>query len=100
LQESGRKSHPDNRIEKNVGGDQREVSLFENSATGLGPSLTDLTGVYEYRVTMRDVNGSGYDIVARFRVQPVPAPGSLTLSAISAFGLAGSSWCRRRRAAA
>jgi len=79
------------------GGSHFLVDLFENSATGLGPSLTNLAGAYEYRVTVRDVNGNGYDILAQF--QAVPEPASLILSAISTACLAVCAWRHRRRVA-
>ncbi len=67
--------------------------LWENSAFA-PPGLTSLVGNYEYRITLRDVNDFGYDIVAKFQV--VPEPGALTLFGLGAMVLGGCAWRRRK----
>ena len=47
------------------------VDLWENSEFA-PPGLGSLVGDYEYRITLRDVNNFGYDIVATFQVVPEP----------------------------
>ena len=70
------------------------VDLYENSAFA-PPGLGSLVGDYEYRVTMRDVDGNGFDLTANFKVVPEPI-------ALTQFGLLGASvlahcaWRRRR----
>lgn len=69
----------------------------ENSAFA-PPGLTDLTGNYEYRLTVRDANQNGYNVSARFTVQNViPEPGTCTLFAAGLLPLVGTV-VRRRRA--
>ncbi len=71
------------------------VNLWENSLYAR-PGLVDLSGDYEYRVSLRDTGGVGYDITASFRVQAVPEPG--TLAQFGLLLLTGFVGSMRRRA--
>lgn len=56
------------------------------------------TGEFEYRLTLRDANGNGYDVTASFRV--VPEPASIVLVSIAAVPFLWSVWRRNRRSRA
>ena len=74
------------------------VDLYENSLFA-PPGLGSLVGDYEYRVTMRDLGGNGYDLVANFNVT-VPEPIALTqFGLLGASVLAHCAWRRRRQMA-
>lgn len=77
-------------------GNSHNVLLTAENSSFAPPGLTDLTGAYEYRLTLRDTTGSGYDLSARFQV--VPEPGTLVLLGAGALGLLACG--RRRRSAA
>ena len=72
------------------------LDLWENSEFA-PPGLGSLVGDYEYRITLRDVNNFGYDVVAKFQV--VPEPGTLTLFGLGAITLVGCVWWRRKSSA-
>jgi hypothetical protein len=55
-----------------------------------------VTGDYEYRLSIRDANGNGYDVVASFQV--VPEPSAWVMMSLG--GLALASLARRRPARA
>ncbi|MCC6419238.1 MAG: PEP-CTERM sorting domain-containing protein [Gemmataceae bacterium] len=60
-----------------------------------GPASSDLIGMYEYRLTVRDnQNANGYNISAQFNI--APEPGTLSLFGVCIMGLAGYAWRRRR----
>ena len=67
------------------------VEQWENSSFAR-PGLTSLVGNYEYRLTVRDTAGAGYDMNASFSV--VPEPSMLAPLGMLLAGYVGS---RRRR---
>ena len=67
--------------------------LWENTFYAR-PGLTSLVGDYEYRITVRDTTGAGYDMNASFSV--VPEPSTLVPLGMLLTGYVGS---RRRRGA-
>jgi hypothetical protein len=79
------------------GGSHFVVALFEDSSFA-SPGLTDLTGAYEYRLTLRDANGNGYNALAQFQVAAVPEPSTLASAGIAGLIGCGVAWRRRRRA--
>ena len=68
------------------------VETYENSAFA-PPGLDSLVGDYEYRLTLRDVNGAGFNVVVQFAA--VPEPGMLPQFALLGAVLWAS--CVRRR---
>lgn len=57
-------------------GNSHNISVFAENGLFL-PTVTDLTGDYEYRISYRDTAGVGYDVSARFQVVPEPSVGAL-----------------------
>lgn len=61
------------------------------------PGLTDLTGDYEYRLTIRDAGQNGYNVSARFTVvNAIPELGTCALLAAGLLPLAGVVAHRRK----
>lgn len=48
------------------------IPLF--TADNFDFASNDVPGAYEYRITLRDAAGNGYDVVAPFQVQAIPEP--------------------------
>jgi hypothetical protein len=67
------------------------VEHWENSDFA-PPGLNSLVGNYEYRLSMRDGNNNGYNIVSQFQV--IPEPSSLCLVGLMAASL--GTWFGRR----
>jgi hypothetical protein len=73
----GNLGHPDCLVD-GVDGISSFRQFFATSSFYLPPE-TDLVGQYEYRTTIRDSEGNGWDVVLPFEVAPVPEPSSIML---------------------
>ena len=57
-------------------------------------SSFSIRGSYEYRISLLDVVGNGYEVVAPFQV--IPEPSSWVLVVTSVFALLAAVWSRRK----
>jgi hypothetical protein len=67
-------------------------SFYADAMDWAPPDVTDPAGDYEYRITVRDEAGNGWDITANFIVVPEPA----TCALLTGLGLLAFAWQRRR----
>ena len=72
-----------------AGADGRSHFIVENweNSSFAPPGLPSLVGDYEYRLTIRDANNNGYNVLGQFQVIPEPGSLGLVVSALLVCGL-------------